>query len=438
MKQSIKFNLSLLFVFFSTSLCSENLYKINFEKIKASELLKFVSKITETNFISDDETLNFYTSFNASSGLTKKQILQVTLNIFEQHNLETNKKNDLYFIKTKKKIEPKPDFKIILKKLEYHKGSEILASLVKLIPTIDQKDKSLKTSFESLQWIESSNSLMYKADSNSQEKISSLIERLDTPLKQVFIEILVVETSMQKGLEFGLDWSMRSGKNTSRSLDCHIENTSINRGFELGIIGDLIKHKSNTFSSISTLVTALGQDINNSIVLNQKIITQENKCSHIFVGDNIPFASSVVETQGNLQQKTANVEYKDIGVCLNITPSLGSDGIITLDINEEITEASEHLASNMQQISGIKTSKTNMKTQAHIPDRHFFILSGMTRTKKKTRVKGIPLIKNIPFLSSLFSKEVTENEKRSILIFVKPQIIQTQDEYLKISRKLKT
>ena len=123
----------------------------------------------------------------------------------------------------------------------------------------------------------------------------------------------------------------------------------------MGVIGDLIFHKGRSFVSLASLVSALQADGEASIVLNQKIITQDNKNSKIFVGDNIPFTGSVVTTVGASQQSTANVEYRDIGVNLSITPRLGDDDVITLDLNEEITEA--HPADNHQPSAGIKTTR---------------------------------------------------------------------------------
>src|SRR5690242_15329587 len=109
-------------------------------------------------------------------------------------------------------------------------------------------------------------------------------------------------------------------------------------GFDLGVIGDIIMHKGKSYLSLGSLVSALQLDGTSTIVLNQKIITQDNKNSTIFVGDNIPFTGSVVQTVGQSQQTSANIEYRDVGVSLSITPRLGEGDIITLEINEQITE----------------------------------------------------------------------------------------------------
>jgi len=116
-----------------------------------------------------------------------------------------------------------------------------------------------------------------------------------------------------------------------------------------------------------------------SIVLNQKLITQDNKNSTIFVGDNIPFPGSVVQTVGQSQQTTSNIEYRDIGVSLSITPMLGDGDVITLDLDQEITEAINlpSLSATTTTINGIRSTKTNMATHVHVPDKQFLVLSGM-------------------------------------------------------------
>lgn len=168
-------------------------------------------------------------------------------------------------------------------------------------------------------------------------------------------------------------------------------------------------------------------------MLNQKILTQDNKSSSIFVGDNIPFTGSVVQTVGAAQQTTANIEYRDIGVSLDITPLLGEEDIITLDIKEEITEAREDLRELEARSNGIQTTKTNMSTRVHVPDKHFLVLSGMVKNSKIYRRTGIPCLGGLPWIGALFSKNKIDHEKRNILVFVRPQIIHSFDHYSSLS-----
>ena len=77
------------------------------------------------------------------------------------------------------------------------------------------------------------------------------------------------------------------------------------------------------------------------------------------------------EITGSNQQTTSNIEYRDIGVSLSITPLIGEQDIITLDIAEEITEATPNLFASTHGVQGIQTTKPNMVTKAHVPDQHW-------------------------------------------------------------------
>jgi type III secretion protein C len=205
-------------------------------------------------------------------------------------------------------------------------------------------------------------------------------------------------------------------------------------GFDLGVIGDIITHKGTSYLSLGSLVSALQLDSDSTIVLNQKIITQDSKNSKIFVGDNIPFTGSVVTTVGQSQQTTANIEYRDVGVSLNITPKLGEGDIITLSLDEEITEAVYDPPTVNANVNGIRTTKTNMATHVHVPDKHFLVLSGMIRNAKARHKTGIPCLGGIPWIGALFSRTKKEDEKRNVIVFVRPQIIHSFEDYRKITQ----
>ena len=473
-------------------------YVINFDQVSIRELIKFTSKVAKVNFIANDNLLNFDVTFASTTPSTKDQVLGAVLDLLKGHGLDVTNKGSYYFINEVESVEesllpipieeksreidqtPPISFppsiimekpttekvgKFTVCKLKYHAGSEILNAIKQISSDLVQTgaaNESILTGIRSMQWMSSTNSLFFTAEESAAPQIITLIESLDTPMKQVMIEVLVVETSMHSSMDFGLELSagskFKSGfgaglgsfppsrtsspfAKTMSAINASTtpEGTSdipIGKGFDLGIIGDIIFHKGQSFLSIGTLLSALQTDGKFSVILNQKVITQENKCSKIFVGNNIPFAGSVVETIGSSQQTTANIEYKDIGVTLDITPMISDGDMITLQIHEEITETLDTIIERSNHLSGIQTSKTNMMTNVHVPDRHFLILSGMTRSKRSNSVSAPPCLGGIPFIGSLFSKERNSQDKSCILIFVRPQIIHSQNEHIEMTNAI--
>lgn len=426
----MKWILPLLLMFFNSTLVfsekEENGILINFDSIEIKEISKFLGKILQTNFVFKEDVGKYCIHFVCHKRLKQEELLQHFEHILLSHDFIMEKRGSVYHIQKKTESELKEtkhsslrQFHIV--KLQFHPGSEVIDAIKQAAVALSQDQETLKKALESTQWVRSTNSIVFTAPQSVFCEVEAFIKRLDAPLKQVFIEILVIDTSMHKGLDFGLDWSFETKK--TKILPSLTQNLLPKTpfGFNLGIIGDLIRHNGESYLSLTSLVSALQQDSDVKIVLNQKVIAQDNKPSKIFVGDNLPFTGSTISTTGQAQQTTANIDYKDVGVSLLITPLIGDDNMITLNIVEEISEALSHHSD--YQLSGIQTTKTNMSTSAHVPNAHFLVLSGMARNSKTQRTSGVPCLGGLPYIGSLFNRTEEKEEKRSILIFVRPQLV---------------
>ncbi|MBS0648211.1 MAG: type II secretion system protein GspD [Verrucomicrobia bacterium] len=501
---------SLLLISFFQPLAAEeapdNTYTINFHDVPVVEFIQFVSRISDANFIFNHKDLQFNITLASGKPVTADHVVKALVQVLRAHGFSIAREDGYLVIhkgvmeelagqenaplRTYEKfaepgagvpfehpveepiaaalppaapLQSKPKF--LVYKLQYHAGDEIEETVRRIAGDLASKPETSPQYLgvlKSVQWIKATNSLVCSGDEESLAAVKQLIQSLDTELKQVFIEVLVVETAANKNLDFGLQWA--AGAKYKNSLGMGMGNfpsattpnpfalsfqqvngnnppsgpgqIPMGSGFDMGVIGDIILHKGRSFVSLASLVSALQADGDSSIVLNQKIITQDNKNSKIFVGDNIPFTGSIVTTVGTGQQSTANVEYRDIGVNLSITPRLGEGDVITLDLTEEITEAlpTGNSVSNSQ-VTGIQTTKTNMMTHVHVPDKHFLVLSGMARNARRHHKAGLPCLGGLPVIGALFSKTSDENAKRNVIIFVRPHIIRSMDDYRQLTQQ---
>jgi len=463
-------------------------HQINFSDVPVTEFIRYVSKITDANFIYDHRELGFNVTLSSGKAISSDELIQALVQLLRVHGFAISEdgnyfvvhrftkeeiKNGLHLQKAENPIEhliagsipslpSSSDFEFATYKLRYHQGEEIEGALKKIAADLSSRsDKPVKLieAIQTIQCVKATNSLFFSGDEDTVASLDKLIKTLDIPRRQVFIEVLVLETHCKNSTEFGLQWigggkfkdKISFGAGNFPSKGSHFANTvqkansgggagglsqiPLGRGFDLGIIGDIITHKGKTFLTLGSLVSALENDGDTTIVLNQKLITQDNKNSKIFVGDNIPFTGSVVETVGVGQQTTANIEYRDVGVSLSITPMLGEDDVITLDIDQQITEAIEDRDLSATEVDGIRTTKTNMATLAHVPDNHFLALSGMARNAKSFQRSGIPCLGGLPVVGAAFAKNKRMNEKRNVLIFVRPHIIHSFEDYARISKQ---
>ena len=354
-------------------------------------------------------------------------------------------------------------------KLEYRKGDEIQQALsqiaTSLLGTSQQQQQGaevptndLYEAINTVQWIEASNTLVFTGTARANAKIKDLIAELDTPNQQVLIEMLLLDTSIDQSYHFGVDWGTRFGGQNAAGGQAFLSSesplsASINQvalaevlnptllntatGFSLGVIGRAISCDGMTFSTIGALVTAIDRLDIGKVILNPKIVVEENNTAEIFVGLNIPFKTqSIANDFGTIL--TNNFEYRDVGARMTVTPIINKNGIITLEIEQElstlvssttsvITNSFFELSSAAQG-AGPTTRKSNSKTTVFVPNNHFVILSGMIQDESERIRTQIPCLGGIPVLGGVFSQKDNRDQNRNLVIFIRPSLINTEDE----------
>jgi type III secretion protein C len=384
-------------------------------------------------------------------------------------------------------IESIQNTSFLIYKLEYHQGDEILSALKQIATDLGTGtatgNQNLLNAINSLQWIRVTNSLLASGEAETLTKLRDLIVNLDVPLRQVFIEVLFIQTTLSNTQNFGLQWggklqylnrvaagtgnfpapstnpastsnsinpsnaspvSMINGINASNASATPLAtNVPFTNGFDLGVIGDIIMHKGRSFLSLGSLVNALQTDTDSTVVLNPKIITQDNRTSTLFVGTNVPFIGSQVTSTTTLISSSSNIEYRDVGFNLTITPTIGNSNVVTLDISNDISQiisnpqiGTSGVASTTNgTVNGIESSHTTMTTRVHVPDQHFVVLSGMIQDTKTRYKSGIPCLGGLPVIGVIFSENDRNDAKVNLIIFLRPQIINTYEDYKKITEE---
>ncbi len=371
-------------------------------------------------------------------------------------------------------IESIDNTSFLVYKLQYHAGEDIQNALKQVSLSLSKgtdANASLAGAIDSLQWIQVTNSLIGTGPQEVLVKLKELIQNLDVPLRQVFIEVLVINTTLFNAQNFGLQWGSQvkymnktvlqtgnfpltttqnsgasglpnlaqAGNPNLQQINALTTPTNLSipfsTGFDLGVIGDIIMNKGKSFISLGSLVNALQTDNDSTIVINQKIITQDNKQSTLFVGSNIPYTGALVTNVATSTVQTANIEYRDVGVSLTITPILGDNDVVTLDIVQDISQVVNATSNtvNTQQVTGIQTSHTHMETNVHVPNNKFLILSGSIQDSKTHFRTQIPCLGGLPVIGALFSEDDRNASKDNIVIFIRPQIINSYDEWKEIT-----
>ncbi len=368
-------------------------------------------------------------------------------------------------------IETIEDTSFLIYKVQYHEGESIQKAIRGIGSDLSNHQsastQALVSAINSLKLIEVTNSLVATGDPKALTRLKELIMSVDVPLKQVFIELLVIETDITSLLQFGLRWATQGNykdrlafsaaslapsdaagitnpnfasqvQAVSATTPPNAQNLPMVTGGSLGVIGDLIFHKGKTYVSLGDFVNAIQNDNDSTIVLNQKIITQDNKQSTLFVGQNLPYNGSVVTNQSQTTTISANIEYLNVGINLSIKPKVGEDEIITMTISQDISEqvgTGQTNSSDVNTIYGIQTRRTTLDTSVHVPNKHFVVLTGQIRDTTVRNKSAIPCLGGLPLIGAAFADNLINKQASTIIMFIKPHIVNTYEEYKKITER---
>ncbi|MGA8165221.1 MAG: type III secretion protein [Waddliaceae bacterium] len=355
--------------------------------------------------------------------------------------------------------------KFFIYKLEFCRGAEVIDAMQRIGDSLTfpgTVNQDLLLTIQSAQWLEGQNAIVFTGTEESLDKVSELVKEIDRPVRQVFIEMLILQTSITDSLTYGVSWATESGGGqtaTSQGFfgsrgvalrSALINTTGIdatpnassllpvaNAGYTLGLIGQRITKNGQQFASLGLLIDANHNIRDIDIVLNPKIIAEDNKTAEIFVGQNTRFQTQAVANDEG-QIITTNFEFRDVGTTLRVTPHICHDNLITLDIEQEVSSIApgQVQAQQANQIDpGPTTNINRTTTTVHVPDEYFVVISGLLNDSLDRSRTQIPCLGGIPVLGAAFSSTTTLDGKQNLMIFIRPQIIDTVEEINSVTKQ---
>ena len=270
---------------------------------------------------------------------------------------------------------------------------------------------------------EDTNSVIVMTSSKNYEKIKKVIEDLDIPTPQVLIKVLIAELTTTDGSDIGVAWSLLNERSDGRdSYLNEFDYTPLpTEGFTSQIIeGDL-----------TVTLRALQETGQLNILSRPYIMTSNNQTATINVGQKFPF---VTDSQITDQGTTYNtVSYENIGITLEVTPSINVDGLVIMDVNPEITTALADTVTISEAFDATIFATRSAECRVAVPNGQTVVIGGLMQDDESESVEKIPLLGDLPLLGGLFKRTVVDNEKTELLIFLTPQVAKNVEDVKKIS-----
>ena len=293
---------------------------------------------------------------------------------------------------------------------------------------------------------ESTNTLLIFAPADTFETLDKIIAELDVPRMQVYVEALVMEVTLSKSLNLGINWKAAAATSNNRI---------ITGGFPIESQGDggagaftsttaLAAAQESTFGylnansiwvadqeffSFGAFINATRKDSDVNILANPQILMMNNEEAVLNVSSNIPTTPKTVIAN---QVTTTQFEFKDVGVKLTIRPQISGENSIRLEISQESSQVSTESVLTQDAIT---TYKRELKTSIVAGNDEIVVLGGLINEAKNRTDTRVPGFSDLPLIGWMFGTAGNSLNKTNLLLFIRPTIIRNQQDLIRVTQR---
>jgi general secretion pathway protein D len=258
------------------------------------------------------------------------------------------------------------------------------------------------------------NALLILATMAEYESIQLAIRQLDVAPRQVLIEVTIAEISLTDELKYGLEWFF-STSNGKGQLDTGSSG-----------VGPLVPGFSFSWLSgagdIRAVLNALGTASKLKVIASPHVTVADNQTAKIQIGDRVPTISQTqsVPSTGLETGIISTVQYVETGVILAVTPSINAGGLVSLDISQEVSNATQTLTSG---IDSPTIQKRTAQSKVGVQSGQTLVLAGLILERKNDSSSGVPLLSKIPVLGALFGVQDFKDERTELILLITPRVL---------------
>jgi general secretion pathway protein D len=296
------------------------------------------------------------------------------------------------------------------------------------------------------------NKMVISASPQDWATLKQIIDDLDTPRVQIFVQAVIVEVSAERQRQLGINFNAATGIGGSTfgfgsfntgQLQTALGNPLGLTGLGLGLASKATctipsavaatvsggTGTSTTGSQVipcdTALLIALETDTHANVLSAPTLLTADNEEAMIVIGQNLPFVGSSAANAGLPGQIFNSVERQNVGITLDIVPQVSEGDYVKLDLYEEVSNVVNGTANNPL---GPTTTIRSASTTVSIQNQRTAVIGGLLSSQDQVTNTGIPFISSIPVIGNLFSDKNNDKQKDNLIVFLTPHIIRSKTE----------
>ncbi len=271
---------------------------------------------------------------------------------------------------------------------------------------------------------DSNNSLLIFATDKEYKRILSVLQQVDNQPNQVLLEAVIAEVTLDDELKFGVKWLLggQDSQATFQGIPTSAESAAF-AGFSYFLRANDIAFTLKALSSVTDV----------RVLSSPSLVVLDNKTATLQVGDQVPIITQRAQsTVGGSSPIVNNVELKDTGVILTVTPRVNDAGRVILDIGQEVSSV---VATTTSGIDSPTIRQRKIKTSVVVTDGQALALGGLIQERELTGKTKVPVLGDIPLLGNAFRQKTNNIGRTELIIFIRPRVIRDMTEAHRITQE---
>lgn len=273
----------------------------------------------------------------------------------------------------------------------------------------------------------SNNALMILASPSDYEKIESALRKLDVAARQVLIDVTIAEVSLTGDFQYGVEWSFRNGdQRTGRLGNPSASTNAVNAGFSY------LWNKASVPGGVGAALNLLQNDSRVRILSSPHLMVVDNQTAKINVGDRVPTTTQSQSIVGSTTGIINSIQYVDTGVILSVTPHINAGGLVTMEINQEVSFPKGATTSLTPTIS-----KRTLQSTVVVKTGETMVLGGLIRDNNSDGSSGLPFLSTIPVIGGLFGTQRVSSERTELVLFITPRVVTDSQQAREVTEEFR-
>lgn len=262
-----------------------------------------------------------------------------------------------------------------------------------------------------------SNAIILMADDSEYQNVLSIVRTLDIVPAQVLIEATIAEVTLNDQLRYGVQFFLEtsSGGGFGFSTGTDSSAPSAFPGFTFRSVGTDFRVALNALDSVTDV----------QLISTPRILVLANETATLKVGDQVPIITqSAIGLEDN-SRIVNTVEYRDTGVVLSVTPRVGDQGRMFIEIEQEVSEVTGTTSS---EIDSPTIQQRRFQTIVQVEDGQAIALGGLIRSNQNISESGIPGLRKAPLVGGLFRSRNRSARQTELVVFLRPRIVRSRSQ----------